>query len=187
MFGGSYGGDSFGRSTRAKFKGEDIHAELNLDLNSAFTTHQQTFAVNGKNIRVTIPAGIEHGQTIRIPGHGGAGLNGGPNGDLYITFAIQNTTPFKRQGADLYLQHEIGLKTALLGGEVLIPTMGGSVKVNLKPETQNGTKVKLRGKGFPVYKKEGVFGDLYVTYTVKIPTNLSEKQKALFTEIFKTS
>jgi curved DNA-binding protein len=187
MFGGSYGADSFGRSTRVKYKGEDIHAELNLDLNSAFTTHQQTFTVNGKNIRVTIPAGIEHGQTIRVAGHGGSGSNGGPAGDLYITFAIQNTTPFKRQGADLYLQQEIDLKTALLGGEVLIPTLSGSVKVNVKAETQNGTKVKLRGKGFPVYKKEAVFGDLYVTYTVKIPTNLSDKQKALFSEIFKTT
>ncbi|MBL7903082.1 MAG: J domain-containing protein [Bacteroidia bacterium] len=185
MFGGSYGSGSYGR-TSAKYKGEDIHAELNLDLKSAFSTHQQTFTVNGKAIRVTIPAGIEQGQTIRIPGHGQAGINGGPNGDLYISFSIQNNTPFRRQGADLYLQQDIELKTALLGGEVLIPTMDGTVKVQVKPETQNGSKIKLKGKGFPVYKKEGVFGDLYVTFQVKLPVNLSQKQKELLAEIFKT-
>ncbi len=187
MFGGSQGAGSFGRSSGTRYKGEDIHAELNLDLKSAFTRHQQTFTVNGKNIRVTIPAGIETGQTIRIPGHGGQGRNGGPNGDLYISFSIQNNTPFRRQGADLHLHQEIELKTALLGGEVLIPTMDGTVKVSVKAETQNGTKIKLKGKGFPVYKREGVFGDLYVTFDVKLPTNLSEKQKELLTEIFKTS
>lgn len=186
MFGSSYGSGAFGR-TSARYKGEDIHAELNLELKSAFTTHQQTFTVNGKNIRVTIPAGIEQGQTIRIPGHGSPGMNGGPNGDLYISFNIQNNTPFRKQGSDLYLSQEIDLKTALLGGDVLIPTLEGSVKVNVKPETQNGAKIKLKGKGFPVYKKEGVFGDLYVTYVVKLPTNLSDKQKGLLNEIFKTT
>lgn len=182
MFGSSYGSGSYGR-TSARYKGEDLHAELNLDLQNAYTTHQQTFTVNGRAIRVTIPAGIEHGQTIRIPSHGYPGRNGGPNGDLYITFHIANSTAFRRQGADLYLQHNIDLKTALLGGDVLIPTMSGTVKVQVKAETQNGTKLKLKGKGFPVYKKEGVFGDLYVTLNVKLPTHLSEKQKSLLSEL----
>jgi len=186
MFGGSYGSGSHGR-TSARYKGEDIHAELQLDLKAAANTHHQTFTVNGKNIRVTIPAGIEHGQTIRISGHGSQGINGGPNGDLYISFSIQNNTPFRRQGADLYLQHDIDLKTALLGGEVLIPTLSGTVKVNVKAETQNGAKIKLKGKGYPVYKKEGVFGDLYVTFNVKLPSNLSEKQKVLLSEILTSS
>ncbi len=67
----------------------------------------------------------------------------------------------------------------------MIDTMSGKVKVSVKPETQNGTKIKLRGKGFPVYKKEGQFGDLYVTYSIKIPTNLSKRQKELFIELAK--
>ena len=71
----------------------------------------------------------------------------------------------------------------MLGGEITIDTLGGKVKLKVKPETQNGTKIRLKGKGFPVYKKEGEFGDLFITFSVKLPTNLSEKQKELFKEL----
>jgi curved DNA-binding protein len=139
--------------------------------------------VNGKNIRLTIPAGVENGQIIKIKGKGGDGMNGGPNGDLLIQFTINNNTNFKRDGANLYSTQTIDLYTALLGGDVTINTFNGKVKLNVKPETQNGTKVKLKGKGFPIYKKEGQFGDLYITYLVKMPTNLSSKEKELFNEL----
>jgi curved DNA-binding protein len=86
-------------------------------------------------------------------------------------------------GNDIYTNVDLGLYTAVLGGEITIDTLDGKVKLNVKPETQNGSKVKLKGKGFPIYKQEGQFGDLYVTYTIKIPTNLTEKQKELFTEL----
>lgn len=171
---------------KAKFRGQDYNAELNLTLHDAYKTHQQTLTVNGKNIRITIPAGIENGQVIKIAGHGGPGVNGGPNGDLYITFAIENDPVYRRSGNDLYTTHEIDLYTAVLGGETTLDTLGGKVKIKVKPETQNGEKVKLKGKGFPVYKKEGEFGDLYVTYKVKLPTNLSERQKELFKELSKS-
>jgi len=171
---------------KAKFRGQDYNAELNLSLRDAYTTHQQTLTVNGKNIRITIPAGIENGQVIKIAGHGGPGVNGGPNGDLYITFAIENDPVYRRAGNDLHMVGEIDLYTAVLGGEATLDTLSGKVKIKVKPETQNGEKVKLKGKGFPVYKKEGEFGDLYVTYKVKLPTNLSERQKELFKELSKS-
>ena len=79
----------------------------------------------------------------------------------------------------------LDLYSAILGGELTIDTLDGKVKLQVKPETQNGTQVKLKGKGFPVYKKEGLYGDLYVSYTVKTPTNLSDKQKELFIELSK--
>lgn len=182
MFGG--GARSGGRQT--KFRGQDFNAELHLKLIDAYTTHQQTLTVNGKNIRITIPAGIENEQVIKIAGHGGPGTNGGPNGDLYITFAITNDTRFKRMGRDLYTTAELDLYAAVLGGEIMLDTLSGKVKVKVKPETQNGEKVKLKGKGFPVYKKEGEFGDLYITYSIKIPKNLTGKQKALFEELSKS-
>ena len=141
--------------------------------------------VNGKNIRITIPAGIENGQTIKIAGHGGPGINGGPNGDLYITFLIANHPKFKRLGNNLYTTVDLDLYTAVLGGEITIDTLNGKVKLKVKPETQNGSKIKLKGKGFPVYKEKGQFGDLYITYSIVIPTNLTEKQKELFTELSK--
>jgi curved DNA-binding protein len=156
---------------------------LQLDLKDAFTTHKRTLNVNGAKIRITIPAGIENGQTIKIPGHGGKGINGGPDGDLYITFSIADHLRFKRLGDDLYTTVDLDLYLAVLGGEITIETLNGKVKLKVSPETQNGSKVKLKNKGFPVYKKEGLSGDLYITYNIKIPTNLSEKQLELFRQL----
>jgi curved DNA-binding protein len=181
MFGG---GEGF-RSRQTKFRGQDYHAELHLNLREAAVTHQQTITVDGKNIRITIPAGVSNGQKIKLKGHGAPGVNGGPNGDLYITFQIADDPQFKRLENDLYTTHEIDLYTALLGGETTIDTLNGKLKLKVAPETQNGTKVRLKGKGFPVYKQEGSFGDLYVTYEVKLPTRLTEKEKELFTQLSK--
>jgi len=183
MFGGS---DRSGKSRQSKYRGQDYNAELQLNLTDAYTTHQQTITVNSKNVRITIPAGVENGQQIRLKGYGAPGVNGGPNGDLYITFSILNNSNFKRAGNDLYLIVEIDLYTAVLGGEITIDTLNGKVKLKVNPETENGTKIRLKGKGFPVYKKEGEFGDLFVTFSVKLPTNLSDKQKELFKQLSKT-
>lgn len=182
MFGGA-GGRASGRS--ARFKGQDFNAELQLNLEDVYTTHKRTLTVNGKNIRLTIAAGVENGQTIKIRGYGGEGMNGGPKGDLYITFSIANHPRFKRDGNDLFTEVDLDLYKAILGGELIVDTFDGQVKLNIQPETQSGTKVRLKGKGFPVYKKEGQFGDLYITYKVKNPTNLSAKEKELFEELAK--
>lgn len=185
MFGGAGGGSK--RSSRGsasgKFKGQDVHAELNLNLKDAATTHQQTFDINGKKVRITIPAGVYDGQQIKLKGHGEPGINGGPSGDLYITFNIIPDFNFERVGDDLKTKVTIDLYTAVLGGEVNINTLEGIVILKVKPGTQNGTTVRLKGKGFPVYKKEGQFGDLFVTYDVKLPTDLTEKQKELFEQL----
>jgi curved DNA-binding protein len=182
MFGGAA---RTGRRMQVKYRGEDFSAEIHLDLIDAFETRKQTLTVNGKKIRITIPAGIENGQTIKIAGHGGPGINGGPNGDLYITFLIANDPKFKRSGNDLYTTVDLDIYTAVLGGEITLDTLNGKVKLKVKPETQNGSKVKLKEKGFPVYKEEGHFGDLYITYSIVIPRNLTKKQKELFTELSK--
>jgi len=139
--------------------------------------------VNGEKIRINIPAGIENGQTIKISGHGGKGISGGPDGDLYITFTIANHPRFKRLGNDLYTTIDLDLYKAVLGGDLTIDTLDGKVKLKVKPETQNGSKVKLKDKGFPVYKKEGQNGDLYITYNIKIPSNLTEEQRLLFKQL----
>ncbi|MFD1094369.1 DnaJ C-terminal domain-containing protein [Salegentibacter chungangensis] len=167
------------------FKGQDFNAELQLNLKDVYTTHQQTLTVNGKNIRLTIPAGVENGQTIKIKGHGGPGVQGGPKGDLYITFKIINHTGFKREKENLYKSQEIDMYTAVLGGEITVNTFTGKVKLKVKPGTQPGTRVKLKGKGFPKYKKENQYGDLYITYEVSVPENLSPKEKELFKELQK--
>lgn len=182
LFGGR-GGRS-GRS--AGFRGQDYNAELELSLRDAAHTHKQILNVNGKKIRITVPAGVADGQVIKLKGQGGPGANGGPAGDLYITFNIPEDPQFKRLGDDLYVTAPLNLYTAILGGEQTVDTLDGKVKLKIKPETQNGTKVRLRGKGFPVYKQDGQYGDLIVTFSIEIPTNLTEQQKELFRELQKS-
>ena len=181
-----FGGRTSGRQSRqTAFKGQDFNAELQLDLKDVFETHKRTLTINGKNIRLTIPAGVENGQVIKIAGQGSEGANGGPKGDLYITFSIANNTNFKLDQHNLYSTVDLDLYTAVLGGEITANTFDGKVKLKVQEGTQNGAQVKLKGKGFPVYKKEGSFGDLYITYQVNIPKNLSEKEKELFVELSK--
>lgn len=180
MFGRGNGG---GSRTSGRFKGQDYNAELKLDLTDIFKTQQQVLTINNSKIRLTIPAGVEDGQTIKISGKGGPGANGGPAGDLYIRFSINNNTSFKREGPNLYSNIDVDLYTAILGGEVIVKTFDSQVKLKIAPETQSGTKVRLKGKGFPVYRKEGESGDLIVTYIIKNPQNLTEKEKELFLEL----
>ncbi len=183
LFGHGASADRSGRGYNMMSRGGDIEAQMNLSLREAAVTHKQTFSVNGENLRITIPAGIADGQMIKLKGHGEKGSNGAPDGDLYITFQIAPDPEFKREGDDLFTDVDIDLYTAVLGGTVNVKTIDGMVKLKVNPGTQNDTKVRLRGKGFPVYKKEGTFGDLIVTYHVDIPTSLSEKQKELFTQL----
>lgn len=184
MFGGASGFRKSSRgSASGKFKGQDVQAELTLNLRDAAKTHPQTFEINGKKVRITIPAGVYDGQQIKLKGHGNPGFNGGPNGDLYITFNIPADPDFERIGDDLKTKVTIDLYTAVLGGDVKVNTLDGSVNLKVKPETQNGMTVRLKGKGFPVYKKDGQHGDLFVTYEVKLPVNLTDKQKELFEQL----
>jgi curved DNA-binding protein len=182
-------GNMAGRRSKRqpKYRGEDYQAELRLNLTDVYKTQQQVLTVNHKNIRITIPAGVENGQKIKISGHGGPGINKGPSGDLYITFHIINNTKFRRDGNDLHTTIDLDLYKAVLGGEITIDTLDGKVKLKIKPETQNATKIRLKGKGFPIYKKEGQFGDLIITFQIKIPTNLTQRQKELFEELAKLS
>jgi curved DNA-binding protein len=175
MFGGNRQ-----KQQRATYRGQDFNAELHLDLMDVYKTHKRTLTVNGKNIRITIPAGVINGQTIKIKNHGGKSPSNGPKGDLYITFIINKDTTFHREGPNVYMTQEIPLLTAVLGGSQLIKTINGTVKLTVKKGTQNGTRVKLKNKGFPKYKQENTFGDLFITYKVLIPSTLSRKQKELY-------
>ncbi|SEA68878.1 DnaJ C-terminal domain-containing protein [Pedobacter hartonius] len=180
MFGG--GNSRAGRNS-TKFKGQDLQAELRISFREAATTHKPTITVNGKNLRITIPAGIANGQVIKLAGQGGPGANNGPGGDLFLTITVADDPTFRRLNDDLYVNKKIDLYTAVLGGEVTVDTLDGKVKLKVPAGTQNETRIRLKSKGFPVYKKEGQSGNLFVTYIVKIPTGLTEKQIALFKEL----
>ena len=169
------------RSTRQQpMRGPDYEAELHLTLRDAAETHKQVLSVNGKSIRVTIPAGVADGQRLKLRGHGGEAPQGGTRGDLYITFRIAPDNTFTRSGDDLYIRTALPLTTAVLGGEVNVPTLTGDVRMKVGAGTQPGGKMRLRGKGMPKYKKETERGDLIVTFDVHIPETLTDEQRALY-------
>ena len=160
----------------------DRHAELQLTLREAATTRKRTFEIYDEKIAITIPAGIADGQRIRIKGRGGRNPSNGERGDLYITFRIGPDSQFTRDGDNLYTTIVCNLYTLMLGGKTSIPTLDGNVNANIRPGTQPDTKLRLRGKGFPRYKKPGEAGDLIVSIKVRLP-KLNERQRELFKEI----
>ncbi len=172
-----------GRRRRRVYKAADLQAELQLSLLQASQTHKQILNVNGKNVRITIPAGVADGQKIRLSGYGEPGPTKEQSGDLYITFRILPDSSFKRVDNDLYTTVTLDLYTAVLGGEVVVEALNERLRLKVKELTQNGARVRLRGKGFPVYKQDGVRGDLIVTYSVMIPKTLSVKERELFLQL----
>ena len=177
---GNMGGQGRGYSQVAK--GQNMEAELELKLEDALDSEKRTITVNNKQIRFTVPAGIDDGQTIRIRGQGQPGMGGGPAGDLHITFRFKKHPKFERKGENLYTRVHVDLFTALLGGEVEIPTLQGSLRMKIKAGTQNGSKLRLREKGYPIYQKPNQYGHLYAEIQVDLPTNLTEKEENLIKE-----
>ncbi|OUJ76126.1 DnaJ C-terminal domain-containing protein [Hymenobacter crusticola] len=181
IFGGM-GGARAGGSTRPG-AGQDYQAELELTLEEAYKGGPRTITVNGKNLRLTVQPGVEDGQTIRLRDQGGPGRNGGPSGSLYITFRISPDPRYTRTGNDLTMDVPVSIYKALLGGEQIVETLSGPVKIKIKPETQNGTRLRLRGKGFPVYRQADQFGDLYLRLNLTVPQNLSNQEKELVQQL----
>ncbi len=187
FFNSVFGENDFGSYRRGsaggKFKGQDLHATLNLNLTDTLTEHKQTFEINGKKIRITVPAGAYDGLQIKLAGYGEEGHNGGPKGDLYITFGIQNNTNYKITGSDLKTEAELDLFTALLGGHKVISTLYGEIKLTIKPVTQNDTTVRIKEKGLPIYKEKDKYGNLLVTFKVKLPESLTDEQRKLIEQL----
>jgi curved DNA-binding protein len=183
LFGGMGGA---GGSRRGRpGAGQDYQAELELSLQEAYEGGPRTITVNGKNLRITIQPGVADGQTIRLRDQGAPGRNGGPNGSLLITFRILPDARYARTGDDLTQDVPVPLYRALLGGEQTVETLGGPVKIKLKPETANGSRLRLRGKGFPVYREKDKYGDLYLRLNVQLPTNLTEEERGLIQQLAK--
>jgi curved DNA-binding protein len=165
-----------------RFKGHDLKTELLLNLEDGLKTHKQTLSVHEQHIRFTVPAGVAPGQTIRLNGHGEPGTHGGPPGDLYITFGFHPHPLFSRKGDDLYARISVDLFTSLLGGELKVPSLEGEMRLQVKPETPSGTKLRLRGKGYPIYKEPEQKGDLILELQVDLPSKLSESEKVLLAD-----
>lgn len=181
FFSQMFGGQAGGRQRRA-FKGQDVNATLSLSLTDILEDNKQVLTVGGKQLRVTIPAGVEDGQTLRLRGQGLPGQQGGPAGDLYITFSIAPSTEYERKGADLYKKQAVDLITMVLGGKATVATLTGTVSIPIPALTPNGKRIRLKGKGMPKYKSKGR-GDLYLDLSVKLPTSLTEKEREAFEQL----
>lgn len=139
-----------------------------------------------KTLTVTIPEGVDEGYQLRLSGKGNAGSNGGPNGDIFLEFKIKEHPLFEREGADIYLEVPVTITDAILGCKKEIPTIYGNIILEIKPGTQNYTKLKIKGKGIKCPNKIGK-GDMYAVINIIIPTKLDRKQKALLQELAETS
>lgn len=144
------------------------------------------YITNRKKIQVSIPAGIDSGQSVRIIGKGEPGVNGGPRGDLLVEIIVTQHPKFQRQDMNVFSTESISFPTAVLGGEVRISTVAGDVMVDVKPGTQSGTKIRLKGKGMPSLRSKSVMGDHYVTLVVDVPTKLNDEQRAALAEYDRT-
>ena len=137
------------------------------------------YVSNKKKIQISIPAGIDNGQSVRIRDKGEPGVNGGPRGDLLVEVIVSRHPIFQRSDMDIYSTAPISFAQAALGGEVRISTVDGDVMYDVKPGTQTDTRVRLRGKGVPSLRNKSVRGDHYVTLVVQVPTSLNREQKEL--------
>ena len=139
-----------------------------------------------KTVEVSIPAGIEEGQRIRLSGEGEPGLRGAPSGDLYVVIRVKEHKTFERNGLDLHCELPISFTTAALGGEVEVPTLVGKVKLTIPKETQTGRRMRVKGKGIKSLRSSAV-GDLYCHVSVETPIDLTDRQKELLEEFEKIS
>jgi len=138
--------------------------------------------LNPRRLEVKIPAGVKDGSRIRIAGEGGSGLAGGKKGDLYLVVKVLPHKLFERKGDDLYTEVPIPLATAILGGEVKLPTLNGNISLKIPPETQNGKAFRLAGKGMPQLSNKK-YGNMLAKVKVVLPTNLTEEEKKLFEKL----
>ncbi|MGH2458240.1 MAG: DnaJ C-terminal domain-containing protein [Chloroflexota bacterium] len=173
---------------RGPRRGADLIQPIAVSLGDAYRGTTRTLEIptpGGKNRRVEarIPPGVESGTRIRFAGLGAPGLEGGPPGDLYVVINVLPDERFEREGANLYTQVRVPLTTALLGGEVDVPTLTGNVALKIPPETQNGRAFRLRGKGMPRPGAPSRHGDLFVEVYVELPRRLSEQEKELVRQL----
>jgi DnaJ-class molecular chaperone len=183
FFGG--GAAEPGRTRQARAprsqKGRDIEHEVELTLEEAFHGAMRRISIkqggHARSVDVRIPAGVKDASRVRAAGEGEAGSNGGTSGDLYLRVRIRPHPVFERRGNDLHAKVAVPVTTAVLGGEALVPTISGSVRLKIPETTQSGQVFRLKGHGMPVVGQAGEHGDLYATIDVQLPRSLTKDQR----------
>ena len=181
IFGGM-GGSQYSQRPRSR-RGQDLEHTVEVTLEEAYRGTKRTFQMDSQRIEVKIPPGVDTGSRVRIAGKGGPGVGGGPIGDLYLHISVLPHKAFERSGDDLYREVPVNLYTAVLGGEVAVPTLKGRVVLKIPPETQSGKRFRLKGLGMPNLKDPKVAGDLYADVKIVLPESLSKQEKELFAQL----
>ncbi len=174
------GGRSSGSQGRSRAKGQDLKAEMEISIHEAYRGTSRIINAGGGKFRITIKPGAYSGQELRIRGKGQPGIQGGGMGDIYIKIKVKPDPIYRREGNDLIMNARTDLYSAVLGGKIEVNTLAGKVHVPVPPGTQSGSKLRLKGKGMPVYGVSGTYGDLYVRLDITIPKNLNQQETELF-------
>lgn len=174
---GSSGGGQFA------FKGTDIEADYLITLEDAYKGGKRVIEVNGQKLRINLKKGIADGSILKIKGKGGAGRNGGPNGDLFLRINVQQHPVFERKGNDLYVDVPVNVYEAALGGKEKIQTLKGEIKINIPAGTNGGKVLRLKNLGMPKPDNPSEYGDLYARVNIQLPQNLTEKERELFGQL----
>jgi len=187
LFGEAVNGGTAGDRARGRARaGADAEHELEVTFTDAYRGAERTLELRRdegptRSLNVKIPAGVRDGQRIRLARQGGAGSGGGPAGDLYLRIRVRPHPFFARDADDLRADLPVALHEALLGAEVSVPTPKGRVALRIPPETQNGRTIRLAGQGMP--RRDGGFGDLFVTVKIVLPQRLSDRERELISEL----
>jgi curved DNA-binding protein len=168
IFGDLFGGGRRRRGGPVPAPGPDVEAHLAVDLREAVLGAERDLQIDGRTLRVKIPAGVGDGSRIRLAGQGGEGRAGGPPGDLYLVARLREHPLVRREGKDLYIDLPLTVPEAALGAEVLLPTFEGAVKLQVPPGSTSGRQLRLRGRGLPDLKG-GPRGDLYAVAKIVLP------------------
>ncbi|MBZ0290908.1 MAG: DnaJ domain-containing protein [Anaerolineae bacterium] len=193
---GDFGRGSGGRTTRTTqgapggfggfgmaSDGQDIEQAVKITLREAYSGATRLITKGERKIKVNIPAGADTGTKVRLSGEGGQGVGGGQPGHLYLVVEVEPDNQFERNGNDLQTEVRVDMFTALLGGEVEVPTLDRPVKLRIPAGTQSGRRFRLSGKGMPVIRKKDEFGDLYARILITVPDKLNDQQKALVEQL----
>ena len=179
-----FGGRGMGQSYRQPIPGEDRQVTARITLEEAYHGTRLAVYTDSHNLTVTVPRGVYHGLKVRLKGEGEPGYAGGQPGDLYVIIHIERHPRFEREGDDLYTDLLVPLYTAVLGGEVPVPTLdSGELWLGIPAGTQSGQLIRLHGKGMPLLKRTGGYGHLYVRVLIQVPSKLSRREEELFKEL----
>lgn len=166
--------------------GQNIEHGISIDLREAYEGTTRLITKGERQIRVNIPAGADNGTKVRLTGEGEGGFGGGKAGDLLLIVSVEADPDFERTGDNLTTEIKVNMFTALLGGEVKIPTLARPVKLKIPAGTQSGQKFRLTGKGMPKLRKKGEFGDLYARVLITVPESLTDEQQRLVEDLRKS-